>query len=219
MNVIRKKTSNPKRLAYLQELFRNNSEQPVGIDIETVAFNQEISVIGLSYTEGNHIKTIQLVRGINLNRESITHTLLKLRPTILVTFNGAKFDIRHIQTYFPGTIPNGFPHLDLYELFTLLEGNIDLKHLEQMYFIKRKNPQLKHRGTATKLWQQYAQTNDNAALRQLLLYNKDDSKNLLRLLPSLIRFMEMRLGIDTGRKKWIDGLIEQARRSGNAIFN
>jgi uncharacterized protein len=163
------------------DTFKNNA---VYLDIETTGYYQdadEITVIGIY--DGTDIQTF--VNGINLDDFEIAIA----RYDLVITFNGATFDLPFIRSWFPGvSLPAA--HIDLRFLLKKLGLAGGLKRIEKELGINR--------GTdidgidgfeAVRLWSEY-QWGDKKALKTLIEYNNADIMNLKPLME--MGYREMR---------------------------
>ncbi|WP_277552545.1 ribonuclease H-like domain-containing protein [Halobaculum limi] len=143
-------------------------------DIETTGLSQERDrVTTVSFHQAGETET--LVRGRDLSAETLREQFRD--ADLLVTFNGARFDVPFLETSFGLDIDT--PHLDLmYPCRTLgLTGG--LKPIEQEIGIARDGPELTGRD-AVRLWYEY-EDGDDHALEKLVSYNRDDTVNLQTL--------------------------------------
>jgi len=143
----------------------------VYLDIETTA-NFEISVVGL-YANG---QMTSLVRGESLTAKRLCDELS--RYDLLVTFNGASFDLPCLRAHFP-KISFDHPHMDLCVLGRQLGLRGGLKAVERMIGIERPSALQGMDGwDAVRLWNRWRQSRDATARELLLAYNEADCKNL-----------------------------------------
>jgi len=171
-------------LQHWRELYERHKKTALCLDIEVSRFNGPISVVGLYQPKDGLIECQQLVKGRGLTRENLSKAFAGC--TMLITFNGRKFDIPRIKREFPGIIPN-VPILDLYLLARRLGLQANLKVLENTFGIDRLDPRTKRKGIAVKLWKRYITYGDERALALLLEYNKQDTVNLYPLAEELTR--------------------------------
>ncbi|WP_440945710.1 ribonuclease H-like domain-containing protein [Methanosarcina sp. T3] len=148
------------------------SDSVAFFDIETTGLSpgrDRITVVGIY--DGNESK--MYVRGINL--DDIVEEFSKYR--LLVSFNGARFDIPFIKSEFP-ELEFKQLHIDLmYPLRRIGYGG-GLKNIEKVLGIRRSEDTDGMDGfDAVRLWRQY-EKGDKGALDLLLKYNREDIVNL-----------------------------------------
>jgi uncharacterized protein YprB with RNaseH-like and TPR domain len=159
------------------------------LDIETgvdETGNQTITVLGTyKPTEGYHC----FVYGRNREEFPI---YFESHP-LVVTFNGARFDLPAIKATFPG-ISEPQLHVDLF--FTSRRAGLrgSLKKLEKYFGIPRDNDIDGLNGyDALKLWNAWFQEKDKNALELLIRYNRADTVNLKGLAEALISLIKVKL--------------------------
>ena len=162
----------PKR--YQWRLYDYFNDRICFLDIETSDNNRDITVIG--FFDG--INTGQLVRGINLNRESFINTIKNY--SLLVTFNGSSFDIPKLEKYF--SIKLNIPHIDLRHVLKKLKHEGGLKKIELEFGIQRAPKLALMNGYhAVDAWKMWTVTGEKTYLDLLLQYNEEDVVNLKQL--------------------------------------
>lgn len=157
-------------------------DEAVYLDIET-GFNAEnmthISIITLY--DGEQTKTF--VSGINLHRSALRKELEKYK--LIVTFNGASFDLPVIKKHFCFT-PQ-VPHLDLRFACGHIGLTGGLKEIERRLGIKRENQAAdKDRNDAAFLWKMWHSTRNDAYLARLVEYNEEDAVNLKQIAKEVV---------------------------------
>ncbi len=162
-------------------------EKAVYLDIETTGYQSdgaEITVIGLY--DGKTIQTF--VNGINLEDFETAIACYDL----VITFNGASFDLPFIRSCFPGiTFPGG--HIDLRFVLKKLGLSGGLKRIEKNLGIGREKDVEGLDGfEAIRLWYAY-QRGDENALRTLIAYNNADIVNLQPLMEMAYEKLEEKL--------------------------
>ncbi len=142
------------------------------VDIET-NYRQNITVLGIADAEGN---VYQFVRHHNLDGRAVRDLLRQYK--LLVTFNGASFDLPIIRQYFNGVLPD-VPHIDLRWAAQRAGYTGGLKRVEKALGIGRDEEVEGVTGAdALQLWAAYRNTG-NETFRDLLLeYNAADIVNL-----------------------------------------
>ena len=148
----------------------------VYLDIETTGYFRgadEITVIGIY--DGTEVQTF--VNGINLNDFETAIA----RYDMVITFNGATFDLPFIRGWFPNiSLPPA--HIDLRFLLKKLGYAGGLKKIEGELGINRETDIEGIDGyEAVRLWQAY-QWGDDKALETLIRYNSADILNLKPLM-------------------------------------
>jgi uncharacterized protein len=142
------------------------------VDIETTGLSQrrdKITVVGIY--DGIESKTY--IRDINL--DDIVEEFSKYR--LLVSFNGARFDLPFIKSEFP-EIEFKQLHIDLMYPLRRIGYNGGLKNIEKLLGISRSEDTEGLTGfDAVRLWKQY-ERGDEEALEKLVKYNIEDIVNL-----------------------------------------
>jgi len=148
------------------------SDSVAFVDIETTGLSQhrdKITVVGIY--DGRESKVY--VRDINL--DEIVEEFSKYR--LLVSFNGARFDLPFIKSEFP-EIEFKQLHIDLMYPLRRIGYSGGLKNIEKLLGISRSEDTEGMTGfDAVKLWRQY-ERGDREALDKLIKYNKEDIVNL-----------------------------------------
>lgn len=147
-------------------------DEAVFIDIETMGYYGNITVIGLF----DGIDTKMMVRGINLEKEIIKKELSRYK--LMITFNGSSFDLPIIEKYFQGVLPY-IPHIDLRHVCSKIGLKGGLKMIEKELGIKRaKELECVTGEDAANLWRAFKATGDEYYLNLLIKYNEEDIINL-----------------------------------------
>ena len=156
----------------LYDFFKDDA---VFLDIETTGLsksNDDITVFGLY----DGLNTKIMIKGINLDYTSLKKELQKYK--LIVTFNGASFDLPFIEKIYPGLIPK-IPNFDVRSLTDKLGFKGGLKNIEKSLGIKRSAIFDKfYGGDALTLWRMYRATGDKHYLNLLVEYNEYDIINL-----------------------------------------
>jgi hypothetical protein len=160
---------------HLWRLFADFREQCAYLDIETTG-------LGAPH---DHITTIALYDGRNVfhyvhgeNLDRFAADILKYK--ILVTYNGACFDLPFIRNYF-GIEPEHV-HIDLRYLLRSLGYCGGLKGCERSLGLDRGELSGVDGWFAVLLWQEYSRRGNVKALETLLAYNIADTVNLENLM-------------------------------------
>ncbi len=145
--------------------------QALYVDIETTGMGGESQITVIGTYDGNEVKSF--VAGQDLE-EALDE--LESHP-LIVTFNGAQFDLPVIRRQFRYNILNHI-HIDLRFPLHRLGFKGGLKRIEEAFGIRRSE---RTRGLdgwdAVRLWHEYQHGHD-AALELLLEYNGEDIRNL-----------------------------------------
>ncbi len=148
------------------------SDSAAFFDIETTGLSQrmdKITVVGIY--DGSEVKSY--IKDINL--DDIIEEFSKYR--LLVSFNGARFDLPFIKSEFP-EIEFKQLHVDLMYPLRRIGYNGGLKNIEKLLGISRSEDTEGLTGfDAVRLWKQY-ERGDMEALDKLIEYNKEDVMNL-----------------------------------------
>jgi len=156
----------------LYDFFR---EDAVFLDIETTGLSKnenDITVFGLY----DGINTKIMIKGINFDCNELKKELQKYK--LIVTFNGASFDIPFIEKIYPNLLPK-IPNFDVKSATDKLNLKGGLKNIEKILGIKRTPIVEKfYGGDALTLWKMYRATGDEHYLNLLVEYNEFDVINL-----------------------------------------
>jgi uncharacterized protein YprB with RNaseH-like and TPR domain len=157
------------------------------LDIETTGATwagQQVTVVGLY----RHGLFQQFIEGYNLRQFPAAIAGVD----ILVTFNGAQFDLPVLRANFPGLkLPAG--HVDLRFLLKRLGYRGGLKKIEPHFGILRPPEVAGMDGyEAVLLWQRHRR-GDRTALELLLTYNREDVLNLEILMDQAYQQQRQRL--------------------------
>ncbi len=156
------------------------------LDIETTGLSPSasvITVIGI-HLSGRHSRFTQLV-GDGISAESLLRALSG--ASVLYTYNGSRFDLPFIQARLGIDLTDHFSHRDL--MYDCWRCNLygGLKGVERQLDINRKITEITGYD-AVRLWWQYINNYDKAALKLLLAYNREDVLNLKVLKERLGEF-------------------------------
>jgi len=167
---------------------REFSESAVYLDIETTGVSTRAPITVVGVHDGRRTHT--LVRGRNLDGWSLRLLLESAR--VIVTFNGASFDIPAIQRQFPGSVPQ-VPHVDLRHVMRRIGYAGGLKTVERDLGIERdRRLELMTGADAVYLWRAWERKGNQNALDMLVKYNSADCENLRALADFAYRTMRKR---------------------------
>ncbi|HZX45172.1 MAG TPA: ribonuclease H-like domain-containing protein [Candidatus Nanoarchaeia archaeon] len=152
-------------------------DECVFLDIETSGIGKhcDITVVGLF----DGIETKSMIAGINLDLRALKRELERYK--MIVTFNGAAFDIPFIKKRYPSLLPE-VPHLDL--RFACEKAGLSggLKKIEKELGIARnKLIDDLYGGDPYLLWRMFRGSGDEHYLNLLVEYNEDDVFNLKKI--------------------------------------
>ncbi|MGA1866203.1 MAG: ribonuclease H-like domain-containing protein [Thermoplasmatota archaeon] len=157
----------------------------VFLDIETTGTRRFSPITVVGAYDGREFRA--LVRGKNLDTDGITG--LFREASLIVTFNGASFDLPMLEAQFPGSVPC-IPHLDLRFLASRCGFRGGLKSVEQQMGIGRPEDVRGMSGEdAVRLWRMYERDFNRNALKLLLKYNMEDIINLSPIAERLVEIM------------------------------
>jgi uncharacterized protein YprB with RNaseH-like and TPR domain len=147
-------------------LYPHFKDEMAFIDIETTGLsigNDQITTIALY--DGRFIKNYT-------NGKNLWEFVADIgKYSILVTYNGARFDLPFLRKFFNISL-NQF-HIDLCPVLRRLGFSGGLKKCEKLMGIKRQIQDMDGL-QATFLWDQYQSYNDHEALHKLKMYNAQD---------------------------------------------
>ena len=160
-------------------LYNQFKDEAVYLDIETNGYYSGITVVGLC----DGIETKTFVRGFNLDKHLLEKELAKYK--LIVTFNGASFDLPVIKRFF--NIHLDIPHVDLRFVCQKVGLVGGLKAIEKTLNIKRR-PEVEGISgeDAVYLWEMWKSTGDRDYLDKLVWYNEEDVLNLRPLAEKVI---------------------------------
>ena len=167
----------------LAESFRDNI---TALDIETTGLDQSRDyVTTVSLFDSKGAKTF--IRGQDLTAQRLTSALEE--TDLLVTYNGARFDIPFLEAEFNLTVDR--PHLDIMYPCQSLGWRGGLKAVERRLGIERSLPDIDGL-EAVRLWRQY-QRGSERALDRLVRYNQEDVRTLLPIVDEIVQALDTRL--------------------------
>ena len=164
----------------LYETFR---EQTCFFDIETTGLDHQRNVV-TTVTLHQDGDTRTLVRGDDLTDETLAGAFAD--AGLLVTFNGARFDVPFLKTSFDVSLDQ--PHLDLMPTCRKLGLSGGLSAIEQELGVERDLPDVDGR-EAVRLWHEHERGVDGA-LERLIAYNREDTVNMVTVLEDVVAELE-----------------------------
>lgn len=166
-------------------LYENFSEQACFLDIETTGLNHtRDKVTCVSAYRGGDTET--LVRGDDLTRGNLQRVL---DSPLLITFNGARFDIPFLEESFDLEIDR--PHLDLMYPCKRVGLTGGLKTIEPEVGVERDRPDLSGKD-AVRLWHEHERGVDGS-LETLVSYNREDTVNLRTVAEETVERLDRKL--------------------------
>ena len=166
-------------------LYENFRNEACFFDIETTGLNQTNDVVTcVSAHRGDDTET--LVRGDDLTRENVRELL---DAPLLVTFNGARFDVPFLETSFDLDIDA--PHLDL--MYPCKRAGLTggLKAIEPEVGIERDRPDISGLD-AVRLWHEHERGVDGS-LDTLISYNREDTVSLRTVADRTVERLDRKL--------------------------
>lgn len=175
--------------AEMWRIYSHFKEDAVFLDIETTGlrWGDDITVVGLF----NGIETKMMIKDINLNYTALKEELSKYK--LILTFNGAMFDLPFIEKRYPGVLPK-VPHIDLRTVTGRLGYKGGLKKIEKEFGVERRDlVDGMSGGDAVTLWRMYKGSGDDHYLNLLVEYNEEDIINLKKIADICTKRMENQL--------------------------
>ncbi|MFB6170791.1 MAG: ribonuclease H-like domain-containing protein [Haloarculaceae archaeon] len=167
-------------------LYDSFREDACFFDIETTGLDKHANdVTTVSFHRGG--ETTTLVQGRDLTARRLREQFAD--ASLLVTFNGARFDVPFLEASFDLDVET--PHIDLMYPCKSLGYDGGLKQVETDVGIDREKPDITGRD-AVRLWHEY-ERGDEGALDILVEYNRDDARNLRPLMDRVAAEMEARV--------------------------
>jgi uncharacterized protein YprB with RNaseH-like and TPR domain len=160
-------------------LYESFRDQACFFDIETTGLDHRTSVV-TTVTLHQDGETETLVRGDDLTSETLAAAFED--AGLLVTFNGARFDIPFLEESFDISLSQ--PHLDLMPTARKVGLSGGLSAVEAELGISRDFPDVDGR-EAVRLWHDHERGVDGA-LDRLIEYNREDTVNMVAVLDSLV---------------------------------
>lgn len=179
-------------VAYFDARFPNGAEwrfyesfrdQTCFFDIETTGLNHHSSVVTtVSIHQDGQTET--LVRGDDLTADALERVFES--AGLVVTFNGARFDVPFLEASFDLDIDT--PHLDLMSACRKLDLYGGLTEVERHFGIERDRPDISGED-AVRLWYEHERGVDGA-LDRLIEYNREDTRNMVPVLESVVEELD-----------------------------
>lgn len=164
----------------LADTFRDRC---TALDIETTGLSARrdvVTTVSLAGPAG----TRTLVRGQDLTRERLRAELAEV--DLLVTYNGASFDLPFLEDCFELSIET--PHLDLMYPCRRLGWRGGLSGVERVLGLERELPDIDGR-EAVELWHRHVAGQDGA-LDRLIRYNREDTRVLLPIVDHVVSALD-----------------------------
>jgi hypothetical protein len=164
-------------------------EDAVFLDIETTGLERHDQVVVIGLFDGINMKT--MVKGINLNFFALKKELSRYK--LIVTFNGASFDIPFLRKRYPDLIPK-MPVFDVKTACQRAGLTGGLKEIEKKLGIKRNDIIQKfYGGDPVCLWRMFKATGDEYYLKLLVEYNEEDVVNLKKVAEVAIKRLRQKI--------------------------
>ncbi|WP_136716995.1 ribonuclease H-like domain-containing protein [Halorientalis salina] len=160
-------------------LYENFRESACFFDIETTGLDEHRDTV-TTVSAHQAGETTTLVRGDDLSAANLRAMFAD--ADLLVTFNGARFDVPFLETSFDLSLDH--PHLDLMYPCKQLGLSGGLKQIEQDIGIERDRPDISGRD-AVRLWREHERGQDGS-LETLVSYNREDAVNLKDLSETVV---------------------------------
>lgn len=163
----------------LYEFFK---DEAIFLDIET-SMDRNISIIGLF----DGIETKIMIKNINLDYIALKNELMKYK--LIVTFNGASFDLPILKRKFPNLLPR-IPHFDVRFACRKINLNGGLKEVEKKLGIERCIEVKSYSFDAIQLWDMFKKTKNKYYLELLIKYNEEDVINLKSVSDRVVKLLK-----------------------------
>lgn len=166
-------------------LYENFRDEACFFDIETTGLDRASDdVTCVSAHRGGRTET--LVRGDDLTRENLRELL---EAPLVVTFNGARFDVPFLESAFGLDVDA--PHLDLMYPCRRVGLTGGLKAIEPAVGVERDRPDISGED-AVRLWREHERGVDGS-LQTLVSYNREDAVNLRRVAEGAVERLDREL--------------------------
>lgn len=167
-------------------LYESFREQACFFDIETTGLDRYQNVV-TTVTLHQDGTTRTLVRGDDLTDETLRAAFED--AGLLVTFNGARFDVPFLEANFDLSLDH--PHIDLMPTCRKVGLSGGLSAVEDSFGIERDLPDVDGR-EAVRLWHQHERGVDGA-LDRLVEYNREDTENMVTVLDRAVEKLDAKL--------------------------
>jgi uncharacterized protein YprB with RNaseH-like and TPR domain len=164
-------------------LYETFQDQACFFDIETTGLDKQRDVV-TTVTLHQDGDTQTLVRGDDLTAENLAAAFEN--AGVLVTFNGARFDVPFLEASFDVSLDH--PHIDLLPTCRKLGLSGGLGDIEKQLGIGRELPDVDGR-EAVRLWHEHERGVDGA-LDRLIAYNREDTTNMVPLLETVVKRLD-----------------------------
>lgn len=159
--------------AHRVRIWRDFHDRLLALDIETDGLSQRADVLTVAICRSGGTRV--WVKGVDLSRWM---TCLLDSP-VLMTFNGARFDLLLLRQRFGLAL--GYPHLDLMEVFKAMGYHGGQKICERRLGIRRDESAGICGKDVAALWRSWTDHGDRASIERLVAYNGEDARNLFAL--------------------------------------
>lgn len=167
-------------------LYESFREHACFFDIETTGLDHRSSVV-TTVTLHQDGDTRTLVRGDDLTTDDLRQAFAD--AGLLVTFNGARFDIPFLEQSFDIQLDR--PHIDLMPTCRKIGLSGGLSAVEEALDIGRELPDVDGR-EAVRLWHEHERGVDGA-LERLIAYNREDTENMVPVLEQTVERLDEQL--------------------------
>jgi uncharacterized protein YprB with RNaseH-like and TPR domain len=166
-------------------LYEDFRDEACFFDIETTGLDHDRDAVTcVSFHRDGRTET--LVRGDDLTRGNLRELL---DAPLLVTFNGARFDVPFLESAFDLDIDA--PHLDLMYPCRRVGLTGGLKAIEPEVGVERDRPDISGED-AVRLWREHERGVDGA-LETLVSYNREDTVNLRTVAEGTVERLDREL--------------------------
>lgn len=167
-------------------LYESFRDETGFFDIETTGLDKHRSVV-TTVTVHQAGETRTLVRDDDLTAAALAAAFEDAE--LLVTFNGARFDIPFLEANFDVTLDH--PHVDLMPTCRKLGLSGGLTAVERELGIGRELPDVDGR-EAVRLWHEHERGVDGA-LERLIAYNQEDTENMVPVMERTVERLDEQL--------------------------